>query len=1258
MLAVSGAAWAADALAFKQLKVDGAVVSLPGGWQTKGPEIPVWLHLHGAPAVVEAQFAASGAPGVLVNVTLPGLSKVYADRFGAPGALEALLRTVEKMLRAESAAQQWRLGRLTISSFSAGFGGVRAMLREPAAFERIAGLVMADSIYCGYTGDAAAKQVDPELMAGFLRFAEAAVKGEKRLVISHSAQVPEGYASTTETADYLIKKLGGTRNVDQREWAGGLVLQSSFKQGGVEILGFAGAGPEDHMRHLRMMGALMERGASPVPRAAASVAELQAQLEALVTHPRFRGALWGVKVVSLDSGTTLFEHHADRLMSPASNSKLYSGALALDRLGGDYRIATPIFGTAKPDAAGRLSGDVIVSGRGDPSWKVRRSGRKFAEIFTPFIAALEKAGVKHITGDLVADTTWFRGLPNGSGWTADDLNDDYGAEISAITIEENYAELRVTPAATAGAPCTVELLHPHTGLVIDNRLVTAPKGATRRSDVQRIFGENVVHLFGEIPLGTTPDPIEVTVPRPAQWFANALKAALIERGIRVDGAARSLRWPDAPATNGESVKLGEIVSPPLRDLVTAFMKPSQNLETDLIFGHVGETLRAPDAPARQTTEDAGLRVLREFLGARGVPADEVRFDEGSGLSRNNLTTANATIALLRMMATHKEAEAFAASLPIAGVDGTLRRRLRGTPAQGNLRAKTGTLRYANALSGYVTTAAGERLAVSIMLNRYVPPTGRRATEEVDEIAVAVTRLAARTVAARAAATPAASQPSAAVNRRPNILFVISDDQSWRDTGAEGSRLVRTPAFDRVAREGARFTHAFSASPSCTPSRSAVLTGRHIWQIGEAGLLYGTLSPAYPPFTHALADAGYFVGFTGKGWGPGDWEAGGLKRPPLGKEFNARMQSPAPHAALDQRDYAANFEDFLRERPAGAPFFFWFGPTEPHRVFEEGAGVRAGKRTADVKVPPYWPDTEEVRRDILDYAHEIDVLDAHLARVLAKLEAAGELDNTLIVVTSDNGMPFPRAKTTLYDPGVRMPLAVRWPGRVPAGRVIDDFASHTDFAPTFLEAAGLAAPATYAGRSLLPVLTSTRTGRVAAERTAAFMGLERHTWCRPDGAGYPMRAIRTHDFLYIRNFAPDRWPTGGPEFVSSNKTFHGDVDGAPIKDFMEAPENQRRFPREFALSYGKRPLEELYGVRADPDQVNNLAADSAHAATRAKLWTELRAYLEKTGDPRLRGEDPWQGAPYRQTVGFGATFNRALSQAERDAAAARAAHKPQ
>ena len=473
-----------------------------------------------------------------------------------------------------------------------------------------------------------------------------------------------------------------------------------------------------------------------------SVEELRARLEGHVTQPRFRAALWGVKIVSLDAGRTLFEHQADRWLSPASNSKLFAGALVLDQLGGDYRIVTPIFAAGKPDRAGTLAGDVVVSGRGDPSWKARgagqESGRDFWSTFAPLVAVLEEAGVRRITGDIVADATWFQALPHGAGWTADDLNDYYGAEISAISLEDNYAELRVTPGARAGLPCDFALVQPQTGLVLDNRTTTIAQGGKRRLEAVRLTGENVVHVFGELPVGDKAEILDVTVPRPAAWFAAALREALARKGIRVEGGARGVRWPDAPAVGATSVKLGEVKSPPLRELVTALMKPSQNLETDLLFAHLGEVRRVADAPAvpgARTSEEYGVVALQEFLKKSGLPADEVRFEEGSGLSRNNLTTANATVALLKFMATHREAKSFGESLPIAGVDGSLKRRMKGTPAEGNVRAKTGSLRYANALSGYVTTAAGERLAFSLMLNRSVPPAGRTTRDDLDDIAV-------------------------------------------------------------------------------------------------------------------------------------------------------------------------------------------------------------------------------------------------------------------------------------------------------------------------------------------------------------------------------------------------------------------------------------------------------------------------------------------------------------------------------------------
>ena len=314
--------------------------------------------------------------------------------------------------------------------------------------------------------------------------------------------------------------------------------------------------------------------------------------------------------------------------------------------------------------------------------------------------------------------------------------------------------------------------------------------------------------------------------------------------------------------------------------------------------------------------------------------------------------------------------------------------------------------------------------------------------------------------------------------------------------------MQTPVFDRVAREGVLFRNSFASCPSCTPSRSSVLTGRHIWQVEQAGVLYGTIPARYPVLTHLLEDAGYHTGYTGKSWGPGKWEAGGLTRHPNGKEYNSRTLEP-PAAGLDTRDYAGNFDGFLADRPAEAPFFFWFGCTEPHRVYQDGVGLASGKRLEDVKVPSFWPDTEVVRSDILDYYYEIEWFDQQLGRMITKLEEMGELDNTIVIVTSDNGMPFPRAKVNLYDWGTRMPLAVRWGDRLRGGRTAEEIVSHIDFAPTFLEAAGVTPPTDMTGESLLPVLSGEGGGR-----EFALTALERHTWCRPDGATYPIRAIRT------------------------------------------------------------------------------------------------------------------------------------------------------
>jgi len=464
---------------------------------------------------------------------------------------------------------------------------------------------------------------------------------------------------------------------------------------------------------------------------ARSLSGLRTQLDAHLNQPRFSGAMWGVKIASLDTGRVIFESHPDRLMSPASNSKLYAGALALDTLGGGYQFATPMLATAKVSSSGTLRGDLIVSGRGDPSWKATN----FWDNFAPFIAVLTNSGVRRVTGDLVVDTTFFRGPTSGGSWCVDDLEDSEGAEISALTLADNLAQLRITHGATNSAICILSLAPPDTGITLVNRTKTSAAGGPKHLEIRKPPGTKTIFVFGELPLDAPEEILNVPVPQPAVWFGAALKTALAHHGISVKGKVRCVAWPElAPWNEANLVKLGEVKSSPLREIVRAFMKPSQNLETDLVFDHVGEWLRGTHSPAWETSEQCAVAALETFLATNGIPAD-AHFDEGSGLSRNNLTSANTTVALLTVMATNRWAPDFAAALPVAGVDGTLRRRMKGTPAFENVHAKTGTLRWVNALSGYLTTAAGERLVFSLMLNRYEPPPNRKRTDELDDIAV-------------------------------------------------------------------------------------------------------------------------------------------------------------------------------------------------------------------------------------------------------------------------------------------------------------------------------------------------------------------------------------------------------------------------------------------------------------------------------------------------------------------------------------------
>ena len=453
--------------------------------------------------------------------------------------------------------------------------------------------------------------------------------------------------------------------------------------------------------------------------------------------------------------------------------------------------------------------------------------------------------------------------------------------------------------------------------------------------------------------------------------------------------------------------------------------------------------------------------------------------------------------------------------------------------------------------------------------------------------------------------PASAQATSAKPSRPNILFAIADDWSWPHAGAYGDRTVATPTFDRVAREGARFTHAFTMAPSCTPSRAAILTGQAAHRLAEGGNLHGFLPARFAVYPDLLEAADYFVGYARKGWGPGRVEPGGRSRNPAGPQF-------------------AGFDEFVKQRPADRPFCFWFGSQDPHRPYEKGSGLKAGLKLESVAVPPFLPDTPEVRSDLLDYYFEVQRFDREVGEILDKLAAAGELDNTLVVVTSDNGMPFPRAKANVYDAGVRMPLAVRWPARLPAGRVIDAFVSHTDLAPTFLDAAGLRPPDSMTGRSLLPLLRGER----VAGRDEVFVERERHANVRKGDLSYPVRAVRTRDFLYIRNFRPDRWPAGDPEQYVAVGPF-GDIDDGPTKALLLSRQaDDAAIARFFHLATAKRPAEELYDLRRDRWQVENVAGNPRHASVKNDLRALLDRWMRQTGDPRAGSDaDPWDGYPY-------------------------------
>jgi D-alanyl-D-alanine carboxypeptidase/D-alanyl-D-alanine-endopeptidase (penicillin-binding protein 4) len=474
--------------------------------------------------------------------------------------------------------------------------------------------------------------------------------------------------------------------------------------------------------------------------------DLRARIREIVAQPEFAASRLSLKVASLDTGRVLFEQDSGRWMQPASNMKLYTVAAALDRLKPDFRFVTSVYAPARPDASGTLRGDLTVYGRGDPSFAVRfnpEGDTSYTRALDELAAQITAAGVRRVEGDLVGDESYFTGSTLPAGWEWDDLQWWYGAEVSALTINDNSIDLSVKPGASVGSPTRITV-GPSTPLVtVIDRTTTTERGTPRQLSVNRPLGQNTIEIRGSLPVDDRGYTASVAVSRPALMFVTMLRAALERRGVVFTGQTRTVdaqgRADGQPLQVSSLVEIAARKSPPLSVIAAQCLKPSQNLYAELILRALGKAT-APDP--KLTSEDAGEQAVRQFLTQAGIDPAGVVMNDGSGLSRADLVTADTTLQLLTYMNRHRFSVVFREALPIAGLDGTLRNRMKGTPAQNNVRAKTGTLGTATSLSGYLFTAAGERLVFSLMINNPPRDTDPR-TRYTDAVAVLLASFAGR-----------------------------------------------------------------------------------------------------------------------------------------------------------------------------------------------------------------------------------------------------------------------------------------------------------------------------------------------------------------------------------------------------------------------------------------------------------------------------------------------------------------------------------
>ena len=505
------------------------------------------------------------------------------------------------------------------------------------------------------------------------------------------------------------------------------------------------------------------------------------------------------------------------------------------------------------------------------------------------------------------------------------------------------------------------------------------------------------------------------------------------------------------------------------------------------------------------------------------------------------------------------------------------------------------------------------------------------------------------------------------DERPNIVMAFADD--WGKYASAYARLepggindhVSTPNFDQVADEGVLFTRAFVSAPSCTPCRSSLLSGQHFWRCDRASILQGAIwDMSIPSYPLLLESSGYRIGHTYKVWSPGTpanaphgVNKGFNKNGSRFNGFSQNAMKNADHEAgkaelLDEvRRNARSFFDSNNDGKVDGdgPFCYWFGPTNCHRKWIAGSGKELwGINPDDLKgkLPPFLPDVPVVREDFADYLGEVQAFDAGLGVIIEELKRIGEYDNTILVVSGDHGIPgITRGKCNLYDLGTQVPLAIRWPkGIQHTGRVVDDFVSLPDLAPTFLEAAGVDAPANMTAKSLVSVLQSDQSGQVDPKRDSVFTGRERHVAkARTGFKPYPQRALRTDQYLYIINFEPDRWPMGtGPGYGAPDanmppyellreNTFaaFGDLDASPTKAWVIT--HREESPEFFEYAVGRPPKFELYDIQADPHCMKNLAEEPSAQAKRKELHERLMNELQSTNDPRVSDDVIFEKPPF-------------------------------